>query len=79
MAKSFENDTNIIFHSLLPQFAWWQFAYTPEWYEELSDELQLIAKSLFAMQINWIPKKTFPLHFSPATKGPADIMSVILS
>ena len=25
------------------------------------------------------PPKTFPLHFSPATKGPADIMSVILS
>ena len=25
------------------------------------------------------PQKTFPLHFSPATKGPADIMSVILS
>lgn len=24
------------------------------------------------------PKKTFPLHFSPATKGPADITSVIL-
>ena len=23
--------------------------------------------------------KTFPQHFSPATKGPADIMSVILS
>ena len=25
------------------------------------------------------PPKTFPLHFSPATKGRADIMSVILS
>ena len=43
--------------SLLPQFVWWQFAYTPECYEEWSDELQLMAKSLFAMQINWIPKK----------------------
>ena len=75
VAKSFENDTNIHFHSLLPQFVWWQFAYTPECYEEWSDELQLIAKSLFAMQINWIPPKIFPLHFSPATKGPADFMS----
>ena len=54
-------------------------SYTPECYEEWSDELQLIAKSLFAMQMNWIPQKTFPLHFNPATKGPADIMSVILS
>jgi hypothetical protein len=25
------------------------------------------------------PQKTFPLHISPPTKGPADIMSVILS
>ena len=32
-----------------------QFAYTPEYYEELSDELQLIAKSLFAMKIYLIP------------------------
>ena len=42
---------------LLPQFVWWQFAYTPEYWEEWSDEL--ISKSLFAMQLNWIPKKYF--------------------
>ena len=41
--------------------------------------IRWIAKFLFAMQMNWIPQKTFPLHFSPATKGPADIMSMILS
>jgi hypothetical protein len=46
VAKSIENDTNI---SLLPQFVWRQFAYTPECYEEWSDELQLIAKSLFIL------------------------------
>ena len=63
--------------NLLPQFVWRQFAYTPECYAEWSDELQLIAKSLFAMQINF-PQKTFALHFSPDTKEAAD-MSVILS
>ena len=45
--------------SLLPQFVWLQFAYTPECYEEWSYELQLIAKSLFAMQMNSISRKHF--------------------
>ena len=38
--------------------------------------LQIIAMSLFAMQMN--PQKTFPLHFSPATKGPADMSMILL-
>ena len=32
---------------------------TPECYDEWSDEFKLIAKSLFAMQMNWIPQKHF--------------------
>ena len=76
VAKGFENDTNIHFHKVCCLSLYdGKFAYTPECYEEWSDELQLIAKSLFAMQMNWISPK-FPLYFSPATKGPTDIMSV---
>ena len=51
------------FQSLLPQLVWWQFAYTPECYEEWSDELQ----------------STFlPCEWTESPKKPAD-MSVILS
>ena len=51
-------------------------AYTPECYEQWSDELQSPS-----LPCKWTEssKKTFPLHFTPATKGPAEIMSVILS
>jgi hypothetical protein len=75
VAKGFEWHKYEFSQSLLLQFVLWQFAYTPECYGEWSDELQFIAKSLFAMQMNWIPQKTFPLHFRPAAKGPADIVS----
>ena len=34
VAKSFENDINVHFQSLLPQVIFWKFAYTPECYEE---------------------------------------------
>ena len=58
----------LIFTSLLPQLVWWQFAY---------DQMNCKVPLCHANQLN--PPKTFPLHFSPATKGPADNMSVILS
>ena len=63
VAKSFENDTNINFHLSL--------------YDGNLHILQNVMKICHANELN--PQKTFPLHFSPATKGPADFMSVILS
>ena len=57
----------LIFTKSAASVVWWQFAYTPECYEEWSDELQLIAKSLFAKQINWIPPKNVTA-FQPCHK-----------
>ena len=42
-----------------------------------SDQINSKVPLCQAYELN--PQKTFTLHFRPATKGPADIMSVILS
>ena len=63
--------------SLLPHFVSWQFAYIPECYEEWRwIAINCKVPLCHANELN--PPKTLPLHFSPATKGPAN-MSGILS
>ena len=78
VTKSFENDTNIYFHKVCCLSLYDGNLHILQNVMK-SDQMNCNSLQLICHANDLNPPKTFPLHFSPATKGPADIISVILS
>ena len=66
-SKSFENDTNINFHKVCCLSLY--DGHLHILHVMKSDQINCKVPLCHANELN--PQKTFPLHFSPATKGPA--------